>query len=375
MKHIANLILVLIIFFACGQQKDYTIIGTFNGETQEEWVYLGKFMGGELIGDSARIDNGRFVFKGRAGFPEVFGLSFNPANNPEVFPFFLEAGELIIEIDLNDWYSGSTISGGKANKEYQEVHLFRMENFVNNIWELNAKRLEAEQPDRKLIDQQISDLWEADQLFQLGYIKNNPGSPVSIFLLAFFYPNMPVDELAETLAIFSPEVQKTDIFKDISKYLNNQIDLQQFTPALFVGDRIEELNIEFNEAVIFQTIAEQNPGKAILVNIWGSWCNPCKKEFPYIRQIQKDFENQELAFVFVCVMSQKEDWLELVANENLKGQHFLLSKELSNRLFEETGSRAVPTYLIIDKTGALVNPNAPRPSDAKLRAQLAELVD
>jgi thiol-disulfide isomerase/thioredoxin len=375
MKHIVYFILASAFLFASGQKKEYTIIGAFNGETQEEWVYLGKFLGGEFTGDSARIEEGRFVFKGTAGFPEVYGLSFNPATNPEVFPFFLEAGELIIEIDLNDWYSGSTICGGKTNHEYQKLHQFRMENFVYKTWELSAKRLDADKSERELISKEISELWALDQEYQLDYIKKNPGSPVSIFLLAFFYPNLPVDDLAETLAVFTPEVQKTDIFKDISKYLNNQLDIQQFTPALSVGDRIEEINVKFNKAVILQTIAEQNPGKAVLVNIWGSWCNPCKKEFPYIRQIQKDFEDRELAFVFLCVMSQKEDWLELVATENLKGQHLLLSNELSNRLFEETGSRAVPAYLIIDNSGALVNPNAPKPSDANLRALLAELLD
>jgi len=367
-------LIVGILYSSCGQKQEYQITGTFNGPVEEEWIYLGKFMENELKPDSARIENGQFEFKGTVSFPEVYGLSFHPNTSPQIAPLFLEASNLEIIIDLQNWYSGSIISGGKVNSELQEFNRIQDEKVTNKIILLEGEKQLADDTEKQEIDLKIAELFELSNQITMDYIKNNPDSPISIFLLAFHFFGLETAELGEILKSFSPQVKQTTIYNEIIDFYDNQIALEQKTPAFNYSDHLEEIDIEFVSGEIFPTLVNLNKGKPIYIKIWGSWCAPCKKEFPHIRELRKKIDNENFVFAYFCVLSPEEDWRMLIQEEELKGQHFLLSKDLSELLLAELEDKTVPKYILIDKDGSVVDMNAPKPSDYRILVLLNEMI-
>lgn len=218
MRKYIYIIFIGIIASGCGQSNQYEIRGSFNGPVDEEWIYLVRFLDNEPQTDSARIENNQFLFRGVVDNVEVYGLSFHYSTNPQIAPILLEPGELEIVIDINDWYMGTVISGGKYNDEYQAFMLAGHD-----------------------------DHFEAS----VQYIKSNPSSPVSVYLLAFVFSNMEIEELGHILDHFPDKLQQTVVWQEANSYYQTQHTLQERTPSFNYPDYSEEMHVDFgNESIL-----------------------------------------------------------------------------------------------------------------------------
>ncbi|WP_343538755.1 TlpA disulfide reductase family protein [Sphingobacterium thalpophilum] len=111
-------------------------------------------------------------------------------------------------------------------------------------------------------------------------------------------------------------------------------------------------------------------GKVVLVDMWATWCGPCRAEEPHWERLNEEFKGKPVAFVGVSVDQDKTKWDAYVKQKNLKGiqLHAGSDNELSNA-YKVNG---IPRYLLIDKAGNLISADSPRPSDPKLKVLLEE---
>ncbi|MGJ1448076.1 TlpA family protein disulfide reductase [Sphingobacterium spiritivorum] len=110
--------------------------------------------------------------------------------------------------------------------------------------------------------------------------------------------------------------------------------------------------------------------KVILVDVWATWCGPCKAEFPYLKQLEKDVEGKPIQIVSISVDDDedKNKWLEMIKKESLGGiQLFGGSNDDFSNYYKIT---SIPRFLVFDKEGKIVSTDAPRPSDPKLKELL-----
>lgn len=117
-------------------------------------------------------------------------------------------------------------------------------------------------------------------------------------------------------------------------------------------------------------------GKVIYVDLWATWCAPCREEIPYATELHEYFKGKEIAFVNLCLDSNKSDWEKMIKTGNIKGDNYFFNASQTGLLKNKLQYEAYPTYLIIDKQGNLVNKNAPRPStNEKIKKLLNEWID
>ena len=111
------------------------------------------------------------------------------------------------------------------------------------------------------------------------------------------------------------------------------------------------------------------------MDIWAQWCGPCKREIPFLKAVEKDFHDKNIAFVSISIDKSKDydKWRNMVKNEELTGVQLLADNAWNSQFAKDYLIRGIPRFILVDPNGNIVTPNAPRPSDKKLITLFEEL--
>ena len=116
-------------------------------------------------------------------------------------------------------------------------------------------------------------------------------------------------------------------------------------------------------------LAALSHGKPMVVNLWATWCPPCRREMPVLAEAQL----RETAVTFVFV-SQGDDAAKVeryLSGSQLKLENVLI--DAGSELGRTIGSTALPTSLFYDAGGHLVNSHVGALSTATLADKMAAL--
>lgn len=114
---------------------------------------------------------------------------------------------------------------------------------------------------------------------------------------------------------------------------------------------------------------QEDAGRPMVVNLWATWCPPCRREMPVLAEAQT--ERDDIDFVFVNVGEEPETINDFLGSETLELQNILLDR--NNRLGSMTGAHVLPTTLFYNADGMLVNSHTGELSRATLRQGLEKL--
>lgn len=112
-------------------------------------------------------------------------------------------------------------------------------------------------------------------------------------------------------------------------------------------------------------------GKVVVVDVWATWCTPCKAEIPHLKKLEKEFEgNNDIVFIGVSmdVAKDKEKWLKMLDDMQMVGVQ--LFADGFSKIAKDYGITAIPRFMVFDKKGNIVSTNSPRPSNPELKALL-----
>ena len=115
-------------------------------------------------------------------------------------------------------------------------------------------------------------------------------------------------------------------------------------------------------------------GKVVVVDVWATWCAPCRKELPHLKKLEEEMKGTDVVFIGVSLDEAKdrEKWKKFIAEEQLPGvQLFASGWSHIAKAYKITG---IPRFMVFDRDGKIVAIKAPRPSDEALKRLLeAEL--
>jgi len=125
-------------------------------------------------------------------------------------------------------------------------------------------------------------------------------------------------------------------------------------------------------------------GNYTYIDVWATWCGPCKAEIPSLKQIEKDYHGKNIAFVSMSIDDDRshngswelanEDWKVMVADKNLGGIQVFAPKGWKSKFIRDYKINSIPRFILIDPDGNIVDASAPRPSDPALREMFDSLM-
>lgn len=107
-------------------------------------------------------------------------------------------------------------------------------------------------------------------------------------------------------------------------------------------------------------------GRPVVVNLWASWCPPCRREMPMLEQAQA--RNPGVAFLFVNQGESAAEVRQYLADERIALRNVMLDPGME--VAHQVASRALPTTLFLDAGGRLQSLRMGQLSAASLTQQL-----
>lgn len=125
-----------------------------------------------------------------------------------------------------------------------------------------------------------------------------------------------------------------------------------------VMDPVQGMSVDFswNENGQRKTFYELIKGKVVLLNFWGTWCPPCRKEIPDLIKINDELKDKDFIMIGIALERDVTTALKKVESfaKSQKMDYYQFVDETREIVEAYGGINAVPTTFIIDKKGKIV---------------------
>ncbi len=81
-----------------------------------------------------------------------------------------------------------------------------------------------------------------------------------------------------------------------------------------------------------------------------------------MEKLQERFEGKDVTFIAVSIDNSPEPWKKMVAEKELGGVHLFAPKAWGSSIVEDYMITGIPRFILIDRNGNIIDPNAARPS-------------
>ena len=111
-------------------------------------------------------------------------------------------------------------------------------------------------------------------------------------------------------------------------------------------------------------------GKILVLDLWSSWCGPCRAEIPHLKEAYKAFHGKGVEFLSVSIDKDEKAWRKAMTEENMPWEQ-VQAPGAGKEVMKQYQFSGIPYILVLDKEGRIVGKNL---RDKALSAKLQELV-
>lgn len=217
----------------------------------------------------------------------------------------------------------------------------------------------------------LKDLPEYDALTfiktQLSYVKDSVANPkIAEFLVDRyawgFVSGTGVDNLADISSVYNAKVTDPGLKSKFDELCRKWQKVAKGQPS----PDFSYFDIDSNRVSLADLA-----GKYVYIDIWATWCNPCKSELPYLKQLYQQFKKDNIHFVSISCDKDHDAWVQMVKEEQLGG---IQLHNGGDKSFMDTYLvRGIPRFILLDREGRVVSADMTRPSNPKTVEMLTAL--
>lgn len=361
MRKLFVLTLLAIATMATAQEKKFVIKGEmssstlcYSNDTVSE-VKLEQNIDGQMvvIASSSVVGN-KFTLEGVA--PEMLTLCYITGFDNGSIQVFLEEGEIMVGPFDAAYPVGSKVGGTPSNDIYQ------------TYLDLNAQCIKDSKARMKTAQANVPDEIKGNEMAMMDYtapifyvnnlhfkaafmdfVYQHLDSPVALYIIKYaMVPTFTTDMVQTFLDAVPQELHKQPIYKELVNDVR--------AANLKVGAEAPDLSGKTPEG---EEIALSDlSGKYVFIDFWASWCAPCRREIPYLKEALAYSENSDnLVLLSYSIDSKRPDWINCIEKNQLVHKNWIHISTLKGwnsegiKLFSVKG---VPFTALIDPEGKVV---------------------
>lgn len=350
----------LLIFFALMlsarasfSQDSYFIIANFEGAEENDIVYLHS---NKNISDSAVIKNKQvqFCLTDMDDECETYFITYRGKARRYDFLLFHNANSNL-RVTVDKEFSKVAISG--------DAYATNQNEFYKGLYSLTELR--------KSLEKQISETRDSvnmkalrkeasyfDQRFKdyfVNWVLSHNASPFSVAVIRIFIDQSNILKALDTVAAscfdkmlsqakennFESYLLQRELAKYSEKY--SKVPINTIAPAFIIKDTAG------NDIKL-----EKFKGKWLLIDFWASWCGPCRKNNPLLKEFFLKYHDKGLEVLSISVDTDIEKWKKAIIKDEMNWH------QGSDLLGQESGVgktyqiNAVPIYYLLSPEGHII---------------------
>jgi len=327
-----------------GQENKFTITGKASNFADGKKVYLIKSVESQEIPvvDSTVVRNHSFVLEGQVETPyiAVVGVADSlMAQEVTVIELIVEPGNIQIgawEDDKHHVATGTPLND--ANMQFSQA--------LDSLFKSNPSvRPETLYP------------------FIYPYIKENVGNLLGIYLFERYEASMFNDmrlELAGDLYAAHKDGKYADLVSKIEKMMERERQMAELAKTVQPGNPYKNISGESidGKELSLKSIIEREGNRYVLLEFWATWCAPCMKEVPYLKEAYTKFRGKgfEIYSMSIDEEEDKDKWVQTIQEKGMEWTNVLRTD--AKNTTEAYGVQGIPANFLIDcSTGQIIVTN------------------
>lgn len=352
-------IVMLLPILLHGEVKQVKVWGKIVGLAGREVVLLDSDYKTEIVRVKGNKDRFELTAKVEVGdarpyflyLPSLGGLEFS--QKVPVIQFFIDTENIQIEAKIKDGnLQREWIKGSPAMSEYLafvEENLYRKAlNEAINVYNIAFHEYnDVNQTDENFrILKQASRRMDSLSVKQseafLAMIPENRDSKMLAVIVGNHYGGASVDVLEKLISQFGAGVQESYPILKMKKRIAQ-------VKASAVGSMAPEFELKDLEGNLVKLSSFR--GKYVLIDFWASWCGPCRKEIPNIKQVYNSFADKGLVVIGVSVDQNDQEWRQAVKEEQVQ---YLQLSDIEGITWKLYNFNGIPFITLISPEGVIL---------------------
>ena len=380
MKKVLLLLSAVCVLISCNKagENEYIISGTIKGVADGKKVKIeiqDETTGQLKVVDSAKVEKGKFTFKGSAKEPEMRLISVESTEGK--VPFIFENGDIEMEIN-KDSINNTKVTGTYNNDEltaYKEngmkIQKKMMKFQKDNMAKMNMAQQKQDTVVMNSLRKEYSKFQDEFTKQSEDYVGSHPKAFISALIIEGMFNQMVPDaaKIKKYYDALDKSVKDTKHGKSIKTKLDQLMKPVAAVKTPEVGSIAPDFTAPNPEG---QPVSlKQSLGKVTVVDFWASWCKPCRMESPNMVAMYNEFHAKGLNIISVSLDNDAAKWKEAIANDKLAWTHVSNLKEMQDPIALTYGVKQIPTIYVLDAVGNIVAKDL---RGAELKAKVASFL-
>ncbi len=328
------------------EKGGFIIRGTIQGLPNGTQLYLIQYSTKDTIATTVSR-NERFQLTGKVpNGTEYYYIRLDTSvKKNRSSELLLENNDIELNAKLAEW-PVVKISGSKSHDEYQEFAA---------IWDKYKKQIN--QAKTRLVQKSSKNDSLKESIKQMErnllavtkeFINTHRDSYFAPEVITRLQGNFSNEDRNAMYTHLSPDAKRSHFGIALKANLEISAIKEKINPGSIIPNFL--VKPQGQQPITILKLASQN--KFLLIDFWASWCAPCRKQMPTLKQAYEAFKKDGFNVIGIALNDRDADWQKAVKKDRLP---WLNARDEGNKLYELFDVAQIPAYILIDSKGQLIS--------------------